>query len=183
MTDANAKLLVEISRNKHDMHRVSLLKDSISTLIAKHKRKQNQCGTCRKGDKKQKRENERLLLENKRLRKENTEYRKITPISQAKTSALYSKNKQLEEEVSRLKILIKELRATAHNNLQHALAEKAINAREGRKLESAKDKIDALKQLTMEMAASMKYHDGRGYLKNKKQLIKALRFLPKISIQ
>ena len=35
---------------------------------------------------KQKRENERLLLENKKLRKENVEYRKITPVTQAKTS-------------------------------------------------------------------------------------------------
>ena len=174
LTDANAKLLVEISRNKHDMHRMSLLKDSISTLIAKHKKTKEMWHMQEKEISKLKRENERLLLENKKLRKENVEYRKITPVTQAKTSALYSKNKQLEEEISRLNILIKELRATAHDNLQYALAEKAVNAREGRKLETAKGKIDALKQLTMEMAASMKYHDGRGFLKNRKQLIKSL---------
>eukprot|EP00944_MAST-04C_sp_MAST-4C-sp1_P002684 g2684.t1 len=174
LTDANAKLLVEISRNKHDMHRVSLLKDSISTLIAKHKKTKEMWHMQEKEIRKQKRENERLLSENKKLRKENAEYRKITPVTQANTSALSSKNKQLEEEISRLKILAKELRATAHNNLKYALAEKAVNAREGRKLESAKDKIDALKQLTMEMAASMKYHDGRGLFKNRRQLIKSL---------
>ena len=80
LTDANAKLLVEISRNKHDMHRMSLLKDSISTLIAKHKKTKEMWHMQEKEISKLKRENERLLLENKKLRKENVEYRKITPV-------------------------------------------------------------------------------------------------------
>ena len=77
LTDANAKLLVEISRNKHDMHRVSLLKDSISTLIAKHKKTKEMWHMQEKEIRKQKRENERLLSENKKLRKENVNIAKL----------------------------------------------------------------------------------------------------------
>ncbi len=171
---ANGKLIAEIGKNKNDMQRVALLKESVSTLIKKHKKTKSLWRLQERELLKLREENDYLINENKNLRQHNLQYSKITPEVQADMAALNDTNNALLDENNGLKILVEELRSTAHNNLKYALKEKAVTARGERRLKSANNQINTLKQLTMEMAASLKYHDGRGFAKSRLQIIKSL---------